>query len=131
MTPRLGHLLNRTVLVSIPTLFEDGVCRSYKLLGVELHGLWLQSNDLSQRLLADNQRVLVSASPVVFVPFAQIAGVLIPTTLPTGLRFSGAQSSPAEAGARVKDTADSASRASKAGPTPKEAVGPPKKKRGR
>jgi hypothetical protein len=130
MTPKLGHLLNKTVLVSIPTLFDDGACRSYKLLGVELHGLWLQSDDLSQRLLADNQQVLVSASPVVFVPFAQIAGVLIPTTSPTNLGSSGTQSPPAEAGARVKDTADSAPRASAAGPSPKNAAGPPKKKRG-
>jgi hypothetical protein len=131
MTPKLGHLLNKTVLVSIPTLFEDGACRSYKLLGVELHGLWLQSNDLSQRLLADNQQVLISASPVVFVPFAQIAGVLIPTTSPRVLELSGAQSRPAEAGARVKDTADSAPRAPAAGVTQKTSASPTKKKRGR
>jgi hypothetical protein len=67
LTLKLGHFLNKTILVSIPALFEDGACRSYTLRGVDLPGgLWLQSDDLSRRLLADDQQVLVSASPVVF-----------------------------------------------------------------
>ena len=81
MTPKIGHFLGRTVLVSIPALFGDGVCRPYKLLGLELHGLWLQSDELNQRLLTDKTRDFAEAAPAVFVPFAQIAGVLVPTAL--------------------------------------------------
>jgi hypothetical protein len=117
MTLKLGHFLNKTMLVSIPALFEDGACRSYKLLGVELHGLWLQSDDLSRRLLADDQQALVSASPAVFVPFAQIAGVLIPTTLPAALLSGSSQLPRAAASTHAKDKADSAPRSPAAGST--------------
>lgn len=79
MTPKVGRFLGQTVLVSIPALFGDAACRPYKLLGFELVGLWLQSDDLSQRLLPEEARDLAAAAPMVFVPFAQIAGVLVPT----------------------------------------------------
>jgi hypothetical protein len=42
--PKLSQYINRTVLISIPSLFADGHARPFKLLGVELHGLWLQSD---------------------------------------------------------------------------------------
>jgi hypothetical protein len=117
MTLKLSQFLNKTILVSIPALFEDGACRSYALRGVDLPGgLWLQSDDLSRRLLADDQQVLVSASPVVFVPFAQIAGVLIPTTLPADL-VSSAQPPAAAASTRAKDKAGSALQTPAAGST--------------
>jgi hypothetical protein len=82
VTPKIGRLLGRPVLVSIPALFSDGVCRAYTLVGFEVHGLWLQSQELNERLLAKEMREIAEASPVVFVPFAQIAGVLVPTNLP-------------------------------------------------
>jgi hypothetical protein len=79
MTPKLSQYLNKNVLVSIPALFEDGACRPFRLLGAELHGLWLQSEDLARRLLQEDNHGYASAAPVVFVPFAQIAAVLIAT----------------------------------------------------
>jgi hypothetical protein len=82
MTPRISEYLNKTILVSIPALFEDGSCRAYKLLGAEVHGLWLQSEELAQRLASDNTKGYESLDPAVFVPFAQIAGVMIATRLP-------------------------------------------------
>jgi hypothetical protein len=82
MTVTLSRHLNKTVFVSIPALFEDGTCRPYRLLGAELHGLWLQSDELTQRLLSGDQQALASLAPVVFVPFAQIAGVLVATGTP-------------------------------------------------
>lgn len=88
MTPKIGKFLGRTVLVSIPALFSDGACRPFTLLGFELHGLWLQSNELNERLLSEETREFGYETPAVFVPFAQIAGVLVPTapggTPPTG-----------------------------------------------
>lgn len=78
----LSRHLNKTLLVSIPVLFEDGTARPYTLLGAEVNGLWLQSNDLTDRLLRDCDRELAKFNPAVFVPFAQIAGVLIATSVP-------------------------------------------------
>lgn len=79
MTPQMGRLVNRTVLVSIPALFSDGACHPYTLLGVELHGLWLRSDELTRRLLTDETEDYAATDPAVFVPFAQIASVVVPT----------------------------------------------------
>lgn len=83
MTPKINQYLNKTVLVSIPALFDDGQCREFTLRGVELHGLWLQSDDLAKRMLNKDMQAYASAGPVIFVPFAQIAGVLFATRAPT------------------------------------------------
>jgi hypothetical protein len=77
MTPSIARYLHKTVFVAIPALFEDGACRPFILLGVELHGLWLQSAELTRRLLPRDQPGLADAPAAVFVPFAQIAGVLV------------------------------------------------------
>ncbi len=82
MIPNLTRYLNKTIFVSIPPLFEDGTARPYTLLGAEMNGLWLQSEELTDRLLRDEGRELARLSPAVFVPFAQIARVLIATTMP-------------------------------------------------
>jgi hypothetical protein len=82
MNPNITRYLNKTVFVSIPALFGDGVCRPYKLLGAELNGLWLQSEELTRRLLPDDARDLAALAPAVFVPLAQIAGVLVATAAP-------------------------------------------------
>jgi hypothetical protein len=82
MLPNITRYLNRTIFVSIPTLFEDGTCRAYKLLGAELNGLWLQSDELTQRLLTNDKQHFASLAPAVFVPFSHIAGVLVTTVPP-------------------------------------------------
>jgi hypothetical protein len=74
-----ARYVNKTVLVSIPTLFEDGTCRPFQLLGVELTGLWLQSDELTRRLEPDGAYRMASMNAIAFVPFGNIAGVLIPT----------------------------------------------------
>jgi hypothetical protein len=99
MPPRITQYLNRIVLVSIPALFEDGACRAYRLLGVEVQGLWLQSEELIRRLASDDTKDHESLAPVVFVPFGQIAGVMLATRspeLPAALakRASGARPRP-------------------------------------
>jgi hypothetical protein len=93
MSPNITRYVNKTIFVSIPTLFEDGTCRPYKLLGAELNGLWLQSDELTQRLLSDDQQDLAALAPAVYVPFAQIAGVLVAT----GVRAETPQVPPLEA----------------------------------
>ena len=82
MTPNLARYINKTVFVSIPVLFDDAVCRPYKLLAWELNGSCLQSEELTQRLLPDKAGDSAKLGPVVFVPFAQMAGVLVATGAP-------------------------------------------------
>jgi hypothetical protein len=78
----LTRYLNQAIFVSIPALFEDGTALSYTLLGAELNGLWLQSDQLTKRLLGDEGHQLAQLNPAVFVPFAQIAGVIVATSMP-------------------------------------------------
>jgi hypothetical protein len=103
MIPNITRYLSKTILVSIPALFQDGACRPFTLMGAELHGLWLQSDELTQRLLSGDQQALASLAPVVFVPFAQIAGVLVATGTPA----QTAQRQPPQQPARATASATS------------------------
>jgi hypothetical protein len=80
MMNNISQYLNKTIMVSIPALFEDGKCRPFKLLSVDVVGLWLESDELAMRLLPEQFQLYASTEPVVFVPFAQIAGVLVATS---------------------------------------------------
>ena len=82
MRPSITRYLNKTVFVSIPTLFDDGACRPFQLLGAEINGLWLQSEELTCRLLPREVGDHATLTPAVFVPLAQIAGVLVAMPLP-------------------------------------------------
>ena len=104
MPLQVSQYLNKTILVSVPALFEDVRCRACKLVGAELQGLWLESDDLTRSLLADDQQGLASAAPVVFVPFAQIAGVLVPTQVPAGLLSAYAPAQPTSRAASRKSS---------------------------
>jgi hypothetical protein len=78
MPPKLKQYLNRTILVSIPALFEDGKCRAYTLHTIEADGLWLSSNTLADRLLPKHKEKTAAAKQLVFVPSAQIAAIVLP-----------------------------------------------------
>lgn len=65
---------------SIPANFEDRACRAYKLLGVELNGLWLQSDEPTRRSLLEDHRDRRILRAAAFVLFAQIAGVMVATS---------------------------------------------------
>jgi hypothetical protein len=107
MTPKVSQYINKTILVSIPVLFDDGRCRPFKLIGVEISGLWLQAHDLAERLLPEAMRNYSTAEPVVFVPFAQIGGVVIPTRPPTAAPIASATKETKE----TKETNDKPARA--------------------
>ena len=83
MSPKLAGLIGRTILVSIPVLFEDGKARPYRLAGVELYGLWLESSELADRLLQTETRKSSSVIAAL-VPFAQIGSVLVARASQTG-----------------------------------------------
>jgi hypothetical protein len=69
---KLGHLVNKPVLVSIPSVFGGAEPRSCRLVGLDAAGLWLESADLSGTIIA----VAGLLPPTFFVPFTQIAYVL-------------------------------------------------------
>jgi hypothetical protein len=79
MPPQLKQYLNRSILVSIPVLYEDGKCRAYTLRGFGTDGLWLNSEALVHRLLHENDKSNVAGNPIVFVPYTQIAGIVFAT----------------------------------------------------
>ncbi len=85
MTQNLTKYVNKTILVSIPVLSDDVRCRPYKLMGVELVGLWLQSEDLASRFLAQEHKAHAQATWAFFVPYSQIACVAVGTITPAAL----------------------------------------------
>jgi hypothetical protein len=78
MTPKLKQYLNRTVLVSIPSVFKHGRCHPYTLRAIEEGGLWLTSEELLDRLYPDREGTDAARHPLVYVPNAQIAALILP-----------------------------------------------------
>jgi hypothetical protein len=76
-----GQFLGKSVVVSIPSLFDDGEARLYTLVGIEANGLWLQSADLSPRLCQTDKNQTSPAPASIFFPFAQIAYLFDSTAL--------------------------------------------------
>jgi len=77
MIPNLSKHVNKTILVSIPVLSGSTKCKAYRLTGIELIGLWLQSADLSGSLLNHEHKSQPTMTWSFFVPFSQIACVAI------------------------------------------------------
>jgi hypothetical protein len=66
MIESLGRYLNRNILVSIPSLFEDDRPHRCLLLGIEVSGVWLKGLPLAKNFPDQN------SGDRIFVPFAQI-----------------------------------------------------------
>jgi hypothetical protein len=81
MPPQLKQYLNRTIMVSIPALFEDGKCHACTLQAIDSDGLWLESSALVNRLLPEHEKA-TATRPGVFVPTAQIAAVILAAPSP-------------------------------------------------
>ena len=79
MAPSLSKYVNKTILVSIPSLSGDVKCRPYKLTGVELIGLWVEGADLARDFLVEHESH-TQTTWTFFVPYSQIACVAIGTT---------------------------------------------------
>jgi len=94
MARNLNRYVNRTALVSIPAVSKDGKCRPYKLTGIELVGLWLEGDDLADTFLGQEYKGSTSMSWEFFVPFSQIACVVIGT--PSAASPPGQLATPAQ-----------------------------------
>jgi hypothetical protein len=82
MTPNLTKYVHKTIFVSIPPLSGDLKCRPYRLTGVELIGLWLESADLTSGFLTQEHAAYTATTWAFFVPYSQIACVCVGTTSP-------------------------------------------------
>jgi hypothetical protein len=117
---KLKQYLNRTILASIPALFEDGRCRAYTLLSIEADGLWLSSNELAERLLPERERKDTETAQPVFVPAVQIAAIILPpppapTAPPVEAEATPAESGTVATGAAAKAGPPKRTRAAPAG----------------
>jgi hypothetical protein len=65
----LGQHLNKSVSVSIPIIFKDEASHACKLVGIEVSGLWLESEEFGSMLFPNLKE---SEPPRIFVPFGQI-----------------------------------------------------------
>ena len=119
MAANLSKFANKTILVSIPSLSGDVKCRPYKLRGVELIGLWLESDDLASGFLGQELKTNAATAWAFFVPFSQIACVAVgmPTVpvvaggTPSGVQSQGSsQKAPATAAGESSSSSIAASR---------------------
>jgi hypothetical protein len=126
MAQNVAQHMNKTLHAAIPAIFGDVECRAYKLLGVELNGLWLQSDELTDRLLPHDRRDLASRAPAAFVPFAHIVGVLVatgPTPSPPRAEASEASTGVSTASANQPKAATRAAQSSARKPRSKKSPG--------
>lgn len=82
MTQNLNKYVNKTIMVSIPALSGDIRCRPYTLTGIELVGLWLQSEQLASGFLTQEQKAQTQTTWAFFVPYSQIACVAVSAAIP-------------------------------------------------
>jgi hypothetical protein len=79
MINRLGHHVNKSVLVSLPSVFPDVALRACKLIAVEEGGLWLESEVLTETIFAGAED---GKEKQIFIPFAQIRCLVEDTSAP-------------------------------------------------
>jgi hypothetical protein len=73
----LASYINQTVSICIPAIDEQA--RPYRLLGVELYGLWLQGDDPTGGMLVAELETdpPTPTTLTAFVPFTQIGAVVV------------------------------------------------------
>jgi hypothetical protein len=101
MRLNLTSYLNQTVSICIPAIDEQA--RPYKLLGIELYGLWLQGDDPTGGLLAGEVDAAEPTTLTAFVPFAQI-GCVVVASVPAANRATP-EAKPAQTAGRTPATA--------------------------
>jgi hypothetical protein len=118
---QLMSLKNKTVLVSIPTLFGDAAAHQCQIAAAEPFGIWLVSNELSARVLPHGAPDQTTAAPAIFVPFAQIAALVPVEPVPNpslGLKPAAAAAPPAATASPSAKAAPAATPQAADKPTP-------------
>jgi hypothetical protein len=85
----LSSLLNRTILVSMPALFGDAQAHSCQFVAAEVSGLWLLSDELCARLIGDRKSREKAEPQPVFIPFPQIAALIVAPTVEPSKTIAG------------------------------------------
>ena len=88
MIPNLSAYINKTILVCIPALAEDGKCRPFTLVAIEMIGLWLEGPVLEERYLTHQHRDSAARDWKFFVPYSHLACVAMPTSVATATSSS-------------------------------------------
>jgi hypothetical protein len=73
---KLGHYLQKTILVSMPALTGTDSVLPCKLVDIEPFGLWLETDPFGEGVTPSARSDVTPGLQVVFVPFAHIAYVL-------------------------------------------------------
>lgn len=76
MEIELSKLVGHRVIVMGPRFLESEKPQSVKLLAVEPAGIWIASQEATNKLIANLQRKPSSDGLAFFVPFAQITSVV-------------------------------------------------------
>jgi hypothetical protein len=70
----LSQLIDREILILIPFIHDTDL-QVVKLIAVESGGIWIQNEQMTQRLLA-NLKLHAGKTPIFFVPFSQVLFVM-------------------------------------------------------
>jgi hypothetical protein len=118
---QLAQYLNKSTLVSVPSLFGDAEARPGRIVAAEAFGVWLISEALAARVLppAERERDKSAAAQPIFVPFAQIGAIVPLQPAPSesaGLKPASAQSA-ASAAPQPPETAKGGATSGRTGST--------------
>ena len=67
----LQNMIGEVIITRIPVLDADGLTL-VKLLAIEAHGIWVESQDFTDELMQKFQVSSSRTTPIVFVPFHKI-----------------------------------------------------------
>jgi hypothetical protein len=70
----LANLVGTDILAKIPT-FKNGAMVSLKLVAVESSGIWIESEDFMEDMLAGTPHTMTAKTFQIFLPFAQILAI--------------------------------------------------------
>jgi hypothetical protein len=76
MEIELNKLVGRRVIVMGPRFLENEKPQSVKLLAVETAGIWIESQEATDKLIINLQRKPSSEGLAFFIPFAQITSIV-------------------------------------------------------
>jgi hypothetical protein len=68
-------MVGEVIIVRIPLLDAEGMTL-VKLHGIEAHGIWIESQDLTNELMAKFDCSSSRTTPIVFIPFAKLEFII-------------------------------------------------------
>jgi len=75
--PSLSKLIGKRISIKVP-LWKENTVMVVSLVGVETGGIWIESAQIMEELLAETPYKMTQASMQIFVPFQQILAIYYP-----------------------------------------------------